>query len=88
MDSTSLDTAFGDVPAAALASVAGGAGFLDGIYKNIVFGVASGIAGPKLAQQMYGQHATAEDAARAHAAMKQFLARGNKLPKGVPNLFG
>jgi len=88
MDSTNLDTAFAELPAAALAHVSGGAGFFDGLYKGIVFNFAGSIAGPKLAQQMYGSHATAEDAARASAAMKQFLAAGNKLPKGVPNLFG
>ncbi len=63
-------------------------GFFDGVYKNVVFHVASGIAGPKLADTMYGGHATAADKQRASAAMQQFLASGNKLPKGVPNLFG
>ncbi len=63
-------------------------GFLDGPYKNLVFGVASNIGGKKLADTMYGTSVTAGDRARAQAAFKQFLVAGNKLPKGVPNLFG
>jgi hypothetical protein len=63
-------------------------GFLDGAYKGIVFNVASGIGGTKLANTMYGKSTTASDRARAQAAFKQFLVAGNKLPKGVPNLFG
>jgi len=63
-------------------------GFLDGAYKSIVFNVASNIGGGKLADTMYGKHVTASDRSRAQAAFKQFLVAGNKLPKGVPNLFG
>lgn len=63
-------------------------GFLDGPYKSLVFGVASNIGGTKLADKMYGSHVTASDRTRAQAAMKQFLVAGNKLPQGVPNLFG
>jgi hypothetical protein len=37
---------------------------------------------------MYGSHVTSRDKQRAQAAMKQYLVAGNKLPKGVPNLFG
>ncbi len=65
-----------------------GGGFLDGMYKGIVFDVAANVGGGKLAEQMYGRRMTARDKARAQAAMKQFLVAGNKLPKGVPNLFG
>ncbi len=71
-----------------LATVTGGAGLFDGLYKGLVFNVASNIGGNKLAQQMYGSRMTARDQQRAQAAMKQFLVAGNKLPKGVPNLFG
>jgi hypothetical protein len=82
-----------------LGTVAGGArsapasgggimGFFDGMYKNVVFGVASNMGGSKMADAMYGKHATAKDRSRASAAMKQFLVAGNKLPKGAPNLFG
>jgi len=63
-------------------------GFLDGPYKSLVFDFASRIGGGKLADRMYGRHATAADRSRAQAAMKRFLVAGNKLPKGVPNLFG
>ena len=77
-----------DLSLAELATVTGGAGFLDGAYKGIVFNVASNIGGGKLAEQMYGKRMTASDKARAQAAMKQFFVAGNKLPKGVPNLFG
>jgi len=63
-------------------------GFLDGPYKSLVFHFASEVGGNKLADQMYGRNVTGADRARAQAAMKQFLAGGNKLPKGVPNLFG
>jgi len=63
-------------------------GFLDGPYKNIVFHFAGQIGGTKLADKMYGSHVSGSDRARAQAAFKQFLVAGNKLPKGVPNLFG
>ena len=63
-------------------------GFLDGPYKNLVFHFASQIGGTKLADTMYGKHVSASDRSRAQAAFKQFLVAGNKLPKGVPNLFG
>src|SRR4051812_25913635 len=63
-------------------------GFFDGLYKKLVFHFASDIAGPKLADKLYGGHATAGDKQRSKLAMQQFLAGGNKLPQGVPNLFG
>ena len=63
-------------------------GFLDGPYKSVVFHFASQIGGNKLADRMYGSHTSAADRARAQAAMKKFLVAGNKLPAGVPNLFG
>jgi hypothetical protein len=63
-------------------------GFLDGPYKSLVFHYASQVGGTKLADSMYGKHATAGDRARAQAAMKQFLVTGGKLPKGAPDLFG
>jgi hypothetical protein len=75
------------IATADLARTCGG-GFLDGAYKGLVFNVASGVGGTKLANTMYGKQATASDRARAQAAFKQFLVAGNKLPKGVPNLFG
>ena len=74
-----------------LAQVSGGwnpFGFLDNIYKNVVFHFASSIGGNKLATAMYGRHTTGKDRARAQAAMHKFLVAGHKLPKGVPNLFG
>ena len=46
------------------------------------------VGGKQLAQRLYGRHTSAADEARAQAAMKKFLVGGNKLPKGVPNLFG
>jgi hypothetical protein len=58
------------------------------MYKGLVFNFASHIGGNKLADRMYGRHSTGADRARAQAAMKRFLVAGNKLPKGVPNLFG
>jgi len=88
------------IPDDLLANVHGGAhrhrhqqspnlfGFLDAPYKGLVFDFASRIGGGKLADRMYGRHATSADRARAQAAMKRFLVAGNKLPKGVPNLFG
>lgn len=63
-------------------------GFLDGPYKSVVFHFASQIGGNKLADRMYGSHTSAADRARAQAAMQKFLVAGNKLPAGVPNLFG
>ena len=63
-------------------------GFLGSMYKGFVFDYASHVGGAKMAQAMYGSHATARDQARAQAAMKQFLVGGNKLPKGAPHLFG
>jgi hypothetical protein len=84
-----LDHVTGDARAQRQPQSSGGLfGWLDGIYKNIVFHFASHIGGPKLADRLYGQHATAKDHARAETAMKKFLADGHKLPKGVPNLFG
>jgi hypothetical protein len=63
-------------------------GFLDDLYRNGVFSVASRVGGNKLADTMYGRHVTQADRSRAQAAMKRFLVAGGKLPKGVPNLFG
>ena len=63
-------------------------GFLEGPYKGIVFNIAAHKGGPMLAEQMYGPHTTRNDKARGEAALKQFLVEGNKLPDGVPNLFG
>ncbi len=83
-----LDAVAGGVQRSAPASGGGIMGFFDGMYKNVVFGVASNMGGSKLADAMYGKHATAKDRSRATAAMKQFLVAGNKLPKGAPNLFG
>jgi hypothetical protein len=80
----SLTTICGDD----LATVTGGTGFLGNLYNGVVFNVASSIGGKQLAQKMYGSRMTARDQARSQAAMKQFLVAGNKLPKGVPNLFG
>ena len=87
-----------EIAAVELAEVTGGArkqpqqpnllGFLDAPYKSIVFNIASGVGGKQLAQKMYGRNTSASDVARASAAMKKFLVGGNKLPKGVPNLFG
>ena len=62
-------------------------GFLEGAYKKLVFHFAGDIGGNKLAEKMYGSRVNAGDRARSKAAMHQFLAGGNKLPKGVPNLF-
>lgn len=94
----SLSTHLVELAPSDLATVSGGArrqpqpsfnpfGFLDGPYKGLVFNVASGVAGKKIAQQMYGSRATAGDVAIASAEFKKFLVAGNKLPKGVPNLF-
>jgi len=90
-----MSTPLIEIPDAALADVSGGRrasgnlfGFLDGPYKRLVFDFASRIGGGKLADRMYGSHTTSADRARAQAAMKKFLVAGNKLPKGVPNLFG
>ena len=63
-------------------------GWLDSIYKNIVFSVGSHVGGGKLAEKMYGKHVTASDRSRSEAAMKKFLVAGHKLPQGVPNIFG
>lgn len=63
-------------------------GWLDGMYHSVINHVAGHIGGNKLADQMYGKHATAADRSRAQTAMKQYLAGSHKLPKGVPNLFG
>jgi hypothetical protein len=82
-----LGTVAGGVQRAAPAS-GGIMGFFDGLYKNVVFNVGSNMGGTKMADAMYGKHATAKDRSRASAAMKQFLVAGNKLPKGAPNLFG
>jgi hypothetical protein len=82
-----LERVIGGAPAVASAS-SGPLGFLDPIYKNVVFGIAGNVGGTKLAQKMYGARTTAADVARAQAAFKQFLIAGNKLPKGAPNLFG
>jgi hypothetical protein len=75
----------------ALATVSGGnalTSWLDGLYHGIVDKLAGHVGGNKVAQTMYGKHATAKDRARSQAAMTKFLADGHKLPKGVPNLFG
>ena len=84
----SSDQALTTISGDALATVTGGAGFLGNLYQGVVFNVASNVGGKQLAQKMYGSRMTARDQARAQAAMKQFLVAGNKLPKGVPNLFG
>ena len=84
-----------EISAGDLADVTGGdggplpspTGFLDGAYKNGVFHFASKVGGEKLAEKMYGGHVTAADKARAQSALKQFLVDGDKLPKGVPELF-
>ncbi len=82
------DSPFAEVSGDELSRVAGGAGFLGDIYKNLVFDVGSQIGGGKLAEQMYGQRVTSGDKTRARAAMKQYLVQGNKLPKGAPHIFG
>ncbi len=92
---------FVDVSADALAGVAGGArrvvhqqashnplSFLDAPYKSIVFNIAGNVGGKQLAQRLWGSNVDARDQARAQAAFKQYLVAGNKLPAGVPNLFG
>lgn len=63
-------------------------GWLDGIYKSIVFDFGGRVGGRKLAEGMYGRHTTDRDRARAQVAMNKFFHDGNKLPKGVPNIFG
>jgi hypothetical protein len=95
----SKEPALNEIDESELAEVTGGAGrrqpqhsnpfgFLDAPYKGLVFNIASGVGGKKLAEQMYGRQTSAADVARSTAAMKNFLVGGNKLPKGVPNLFG
>jgi hypothetical protein len=66
-----------------LANVCGGTG----PYKSLVFHVGGNIGGDKLADGVYGRHATAADRKRARSAMKKYLAAGGKLPNGVPRLF-
>ena len=63
-------------------------GFLEGPYNGIVFNIAAHKGGGMLAEQMYGRYVTAADKARGEAALKSFLVEGDKLPDGVPNLFG
>ena len=63
-------------------------GFFHDLYQGAVFKIAGNIGGAKLADKMYGGHATAGDKARAQVAMAHFLEGGHKLPQGVPNLFG
>ena len=63
-------------------------GFLDGLFKDVVFHFGGQLGGTKLADKMYGSHVTARDRQRAQAAMHKFLVDGRKLPKGVPNVFG
>ena len=62
--------------------------WIDGIYQSIVSHFGGHIAGTKVAQTMYGKHASAHDVSRSQAAMTKYLKDGHKLPKGVPNMFG
>lgn len=71
-----------------LASVTGAGNPLDSIYKGVVFDIAAKKGGTQLAETMYGKRASDRDRARARDAMKGYLEAGDKLPAGVPNIFG
>jgi hypothetical protein len=94
-----LSTSFGEISLDDLAHVTGGVqavaraspnpfGFLDELYKGLVFNIAGNIGGAQLATKMYGAKTTAADLQRSKAAFQQFLKTGNKLPRGVPRFGG